>query len=60
MQAPLFGIALATLMRGEPIAWPLMTGGALVGCGTYLTASDRAAHALPRPDQPDLPGDDAP
>lgn len=57
---PLFGIALGTSMRGEPITWPLLAGGAMVGLGIYLTASDRAAHALPRPNEPDLPGDDAP
>ncbi|MFO0959796.1 MAG: DMT family transporter [Isosphaeraceae bacterium] len=57
---PLFGIALGNLMRGEPITWPLLAGGSLVGSGIYLTASDRAAHSLPTPEEPDLPGDDAP
>ena len=38
---PMFGIALGTLIRNEPITWPLVTGSAAVGLGIYLAASDR-------------------
>ncbi len=55
---PLFGVGLGHLTRHEPLTWPLVGGGILVGMGIYLVASDRTAHALP----PDLalPGEDAP
>jgi drug/metabolite transporter (DMT)-like permease len=55
---PLFGIALGNLVRGEDLTRPLLLGGALVGSGIYLAASDRVAHHV----EPDigLPGDDAP
>jgi drug/metabolite transporter (DMT)-like permease len=38
---PLFGIALGTMMRGEPFTWPLALGGCLVGAGIYLVAGDK-------------------
>ncbi len=38
---PLFGIALGTLIRGEPITLTLVVGSAAVGLGIYLAASDR-------------------
>ena len=38
---PLFGIALGTLIRHEPITWTLVVGSAAVGLGIYLAASDR-------------------
>ncbi len=38
---PLFGIALGTLIRHEPITPPLMIGSAAVGLGIYLAATDR-------------------
>ncbi len=38
---PLFGIALGTLIRHEPITLPLVVGSAAVGLGIYLAASDR-------------------
>jgi drug/metabolite transporter (DMT)-like permease len=55
---PLFGVGLGHLTRGEPLTWPLLLGGASVGCGIYLVASDRTAHGQ----EPDLglPGEDAP
>lgn len=55
---PLFGVALGNLVRGEALTWPLLVGGGLVGCGIYMTASDRVAHKR----EPDLglPGEDAP
>ncbi len=37
---PLFGIALGTLMRGEPFTLPLAVGSALVGLGIYLVTSE--------------------
>ena len=40
---PFFGIALGSLMRGEPLTWPLAAGGALVGLGIYLVASGKSA-----------------
>lgn len=55
---PIFGVGLGHLTRGERLSLPLLGGGALVGLGIYLVASDRTAHHLP----PDiaLPGEDAP
>ena len=38
---PLFGIALGTLIRGEPVTLPLLFGTAAVGLGIYLAASDK-------------------
>jgi drug/metabolite transporter (DMT)-like permease len=38
---PLFGIALGSLMRGEPFTWPLAVGGGLVGLGIYLVAGEK-------------------
>lgn len=38
---PLFGIALGTLIRGEPITLTLIIGSTAVGLGIYLAASDR-------------------
>ncbi|MBX6315598.1 MAG: DMT family transporter, partial [Isosphaeraceae bacterium] len=55
---PLFGVGLGSLTRGEPLTWPLVLGGGLVGWGIYLTASDKTAHE-PAPDLT-LPGEDAP
>jgi drug/metabolite transporter (DMT)-like permease len=55
---PLFGVALGHLLRGEALTWPIVLGGALVGLGIFLVASDRAT----RQAEPDLalPGEDAP
>lgn len=55
---PLFGVALGSLARGEPLSGSLAAGGGLVGLGIYLVASDRTAHALPA--DLALPGEDAP
>lgn len=38
---PMFGIALGTLIRGEPITPSLLIGTAAVGLGIYLAASDK-------------------
>ncbi|MEO6809389.1 MAG: DMT family transporter [Isosphaeraceae bacterium] len=38
---PLFGVLLGNLTRGEPLTWQLLGGGALVGVGIYLVATDR-------------------
>ena len=38
---PLFGLTLANLTRGDPLTWPLIVGGGLVGLGTYLVATGR-------------------
>jgi drug/metabolite transporter (DMT)-like permease len=55
---PLFGLTFGNLAQGDPLTWPLLLGGTLVGGGIYLVASDRVAHGQP----PDiaLPGEDAP
>jgi drug/metabolite transporter (DMT)-like permease len=55
---PFFGVTFGNLAQGDPLTWPLLAGGTLVGVGIYLVASDRTAHGLP----PDiaLPGEDAP
>jgi drug/metabolite transporter (DMT)-like permease len=45
---PFFGISLGSLMRGEPLTWPLTIGGVLVGLGIYLVASGKA-QAIARP-----------
>lgn len=55
---PIFGVALASLIRGESLTIPLLAGGSLVGLGIYLVAADRAAHVV-KP-EPELPGEDAP
>ena len=55
---PLFGVGLGHLARGEPLTWRLVAGGALVGCGIYLVASDRTAHGQGAATA--LPGEDAP
>lgn len=55
---PLFGVALGSLARGEPLSAALAAGGCLVGLGIYLVASDRTAHAQPA--DLALPGEDAP
>jgi drug/metabolite transporter (DMT)-like permease len=54
---PLFGVGLGNLARHEPLTWPLVVGGALVGLGIYLVASDRTV----RHEETDLilPGEDA-
>jgi drug/metabolite transporter (DMT)-like permease len=36
---PLFGVALSTWLKAEPLTWPLAAGGGLVGLGIYLVAS---------------------
>lgn len=38
---PMFGIALGTLIRHEPVTLPLVVGSAAVGLGIYLAATDR-------------------
>ena len=38
---PLFGIGLATLMRGEPFTTPLALGSGLVGLGIYLVTAEK-------------------
>jgi drug/metabolite transporter (DMT)-like permease len=55
---PIFGVGLGNLVRGEPLTWPLVVGGALVGVGIYLVASDR--QALGEEADIALPGEDAP
>jgi drug/metabolite transporter (DMT)-like permease len=55
---PLFGVALGCMLRGEALTAALLAGGALVGLGIYLVASDRTAHH--RPADLGLPGEDAP
>src|SRR4051794_17259495 len=55
---PLFGVLLGNLFRGEAMTWPLVLGGAFVGLGIYLVASDRTAHRAET--ELTLPGDDAP
>ncbi len=55
---PLFGVGLGALTRGEPLTWPLLLGGSLVGYGIYLVASERVAHGEGPPLA--LPGEDAP
>lgn len=36
---PMFGVAFGNLIRDEPLTWPLLIGGALVGVGISLAAS---------------------
>lgn len=55
---PMFGVGLGTWLRGEKLESTLVIGGALVGFGIYLSASDRAEHRTP--DDVELPGEDAP
>ncbi len=55
---PLFGVGLGHVMRGEPLTLALATGGACVGLGIFLVASDRTARR-PEPEL-GLPGEDAP
>jgi drug/metabolite transporter (DMT)-like permease len=38
---PLFGISIATLMRGEEFTWPLALGAGLVGAGIYLVTGEK-------------------
>ncbi len=38
---PLFGIALGTLIRGEPFTLPLALGSGLVGLGIYLVTAEK-------------------
>lgn len=54
---PLFGVGFGNIMRGEPLTWPLLVGGSLVGYGIYLVASERTQKGQ----EPDLilPGEDA-
>ena len=54
---PLFGVVLGNLWRGEPVTWPLLAGGALVGVGIYLVSSERISR--PRDVDLTLPGEDA-
>ncbi len=42
--APFCGAALA-LVLGEPITWPLVVAGALMGLGVWLHLTERHAHA---------------
>lgn len=55
---PIFGVALGKLIRSEPLTWPLILGGVLVGIGIYLVAVDRVEHRLAPVSE--LPGEDAP
>lgn len=55
---PVFGVGFGSLMRGETLTVPLIAGGALVGLGIYLVASDRSTRR-PANDE-ELPGEDAP
>jgi drug/metabolite transporter (DMT)-like permease len=55
---PLFGVSFGHLAQGDRLTWPLVVGGALVGSGIYLVASDRSAHGQPA--ELALPGEDAP
>ncbi len=41
--APFFGAVLA-LVLGEPVSWPLLVAGALMGVGVWLHLSERHAH----------------
>ncbi len=38
---PIFGIGLSTWLKGEPLGWPLLGGGGLVGLGIYLVATGK-------------------
>lgn len=49
---PFFGITLGSLIRGEPLTWPLALGGLLVGVGIYLVASGKAEVVAPVPVAP--------
>jgi drug/metabolite transporter (DMT)-like permease len=49
---PFFGISLGSLMRGEPLTWPLAFGGLLVGLGIYLVASGKPEVGAPVPVAP--------
>ncbi len=55
---PLFGVGLGHMMRAEPLTLSLLAGGACVGLGIFLVASDRTTSEA----EPDLglPGEDAP
>lgn len=44
---PIFGVAFATLLKGEPMTWPLAVGGGMVGLGIYLVASGRSTPPPP-------------
>lgn len=50
---PFFGITLGSLMRGEPLTWPLAIGGLLVGLGIYLVASGKAEGGTPVEPEPE-------
>lgn len=56
---PMFGVALGRWLQSEPLTPSLVVGGVLVGCGIFLTSSDRAGHVPPSRDVA-LPGEDAP
>jgi drug/metabolite transporter (DMT)-like permease len=55
---PFFGVTFGSLAQGDPLTWPLLAGGTLVGVGIYLVASDRTSHGQPADIA--LPGEDAP
>lgn len=55
---PMFGVGFGRWLSGDPLTVSLLGGGALVGLGIYLSASDRAEHVPP--DDVTLPGEDAP
>ena len=42
--APFFGAALA-LVLGEPVTWPLLVAGLLMGVGVWLHLTERHAHS---------------
>jgi drug/metabolite transporter (DMT)-like permease len=42
--APFFGAALAILLYGEPVSWPLLIAGALMAAGVWLHVSERHGH----------------
>ena len=62
--APIFGVGLGSLMRGEALTMALLIGGALVGLGIFLVSADKTTNPAvsAEPDEPStgLPGEDAP
>ncbi len=42
--APFFGAALAVLLLGEPVGWPLLAAGALMAIGVALHLAERHSH----------------
>jgi drug/metabolite transporter (DMT)-like permease len=42
--APFFGAALAVLLLGEPLAWPLLAAAALMAGGVWLHLTEKHAH----------------